>query len=713
MQRQRALSWGDPARRRLLDHDLPRVDGPDKLTGRAVFTHDVRLPGMLWARVLFSPHPVAEPAVDLEAALAVEGVVLARLCAESWNDGRVGRLGAPVAAVAAETPQAAEDALRALGARFELGRWVLTHEAATAPDAPALSAAGNVRFRMERGDEAAVRAALGECAAVVEATYELPAQFHACLETHGVVVDYRGGDEAVVYASTQGAQTVAVDAAPLLGLPPERVTCIVQHMGGGFGSKFGLDVPGMIACKLAREAGRPVHLMFTRADEFLAGGSRSASRQTLVAGARPDGRLAALHATVWKYGGMGVGAHPGFPYIYSAERVHCATASVLTNLDGSRAMRAPGHPQASFAIESTLDELAHRLALDPLTVRKRNLEDPVYHRQLDRVARAVGWEAHPHKLGPPAELPEEAIGIGFAVTTWNAGGRPQCNVRVRIEPDGGVSARVGSQDLGTGTRTYLAAIVAEELGLPLGAVQARIGDSRLGKANASGGSVTVPALAPAAKDAAVRARASLQRRVAAALDCDPRDLRVADGRITHASDETRARSWSEACALLGAEAIEERGVFRPELATTGVHGAQAAKVRVDTLTGAVRVLHMAAVQDCGLPLNRLAARSQVQGAMLQSLGYALFERRELDVERGLLLNGSLEEYRVPGALDVPELTVLLDDEDERPQVAGIGEPPVIAGQSAIAAAVFNACGVRVRTLPISAAKLVTALAERS
>ncbi len=706
------LTWGERASHVLLDHDLPRVDGPEKVSGRAVYTHDVRLPGMVWGRVLLSPYPVAKPTIDLSAAQALRGVRAAIELDLGRRDGFVQRVGAPIAAVAADTPEIAEDALRAIRVEWELGPWAVTHEQALAEGAPSLSDQGNVHSLRTDGDEDAVIEALGESDAVVEETYSVPVQHHACLETHGVVVDYRGGDEATVYSSTQATFSIPGEAAEELGLAQNRVTSIVQHMGGGFGAKFGLDLPGLIACRLAKEARVPVHLMFQRWDEFVSAGNRSGARAEVVGGATKDGTLRALRAKIWKHGGVGNGAHPGLPYIYAAESRYTEIASVLTNTDGSRAMRAPGHPQASFAMESLVDELAHAIGMDPLEFRKRNLADPVYHRQLDKVAREIGWLEHENRQGPPKEPPERALGIGFAISTWGSGGRPQCQVDVRIERDGSVSSSVGTQDIGTGTRTYVASIVAEELGLSLDAVEAHIGDSRLGQANGSGGSTTVPCLAPAVKHAAHEARQLIAAHAARLLGADAASIVLQDGELFDRTKPGRKISWKEACAMLGVDGLSARGTFQAELAGQGVHGAQAAKVEVDTLTGELRVLKMVCIQDCGLALNRLATRSQINGALIQALSYGLFEERVIDPALGLSLNAGFEEYRIAGSRDVPELVALLDDEDERNQVLGMGEPPVIPGQSAIANALFNACGVRIRELPLTRDKIILGLSRR-
>jgi len=700
---------------RILNQEVPRVDGPAKVTGRAVYSHDVRLPGMLWARVLCCPYPVAKPALDLAPARAVDGAVAVIEVTDGRPSGWTRYLGQPVAAVAAETPEAADDALRAIGVSWELGDWVVDPEAALEEGAPVVvpEVGANLAHPREDGDEEAAMLLLDECDAVVEAEYVVPVQFHACLETHGVVIDYRGGNEAVVYASTQFTHGSAAEAARILGLAEKDVYTRVDHMGGGFGAKFDLDVPGRIACLLAKEAKRPVHLLLKRADEFLCAGNRSGNRAKLIGGASKDGRFRALVSDVHRHGGLGRGSYPGQPYIYSVEKHFTRMQSVYTHTDANRAMRAPGHPQASFGIESMVDELAWALKLDPLEFRKRNLADPVYHRQLERVAREIGWFEHPHRMGPQAELPEVARGIGFAVSTWGVRGRPGCQVDVRIDRDGSVTSSVGAQDLGTGTRTYVAGIVAERLGLRLEDVEARIGDSRLGFCVGSGGSTTVPSLAPAVMDAAHKAWEAIAAHAAQMLDSEAERM-VARSSLVYDRDEPdRRMTWKEACATLGPGGIEVRGGYQPHLTGSGVHGAQAALVEVDTLTGELRVEKIVAMQDCGLPLNRTTTRSQVNGGVVQATSYALFEERLIDPVLGLAMNAGFEEYKLAGSRDVPEIVTLIDDEDQRQEAIGIGEPPVIPGHSAIANALFNACGVRLRSLPLTRDKIIDALARRA
>jgi xanthine dehydrogenase YagR molybdenum-binding subunit len=497
------------------------------------------------------------------------------------------------------------------------------------------------------------------------------------------------------------------DAATQLEIPQSGVTVITRHMGGGFGSKLHFGVEGQLACRLAKEAQVPVKLMLTRHDEFLMAGNRSGSWQKIKAGVSSDGTLQAMVAMQYRLGGIGLGTQAPQPLIYQVANVYRELASIHTNIDSSRAMRAPGRPQASFAIESVLDELAYKLGMDPIELRKKNVTDAVHGRQLDRAAKEIGWEKRPAVAGGwPGTLKR---GFGCACTAWGGGGGPLCIVHVAIARDGSVIASVGSQDLGTGTRTYIRAIVAEELGLALDQVSEKIGDSSLGPANASGGSITTASLSPAVKDAANNARLEFAKRVAPILSAQPDQVIFSSGQVTA---NGKAITWKQACAALPAAGISARGQWQANLASAGTHGVTFAEVEVDVETGRVQPIRMVHVQDMGLPLNRLAIESQINGGMIQALGMALFEERIMDGPLGVMLNPNFGDYKLPGCLEMPELVPLIDDQDTRQAVVGMGEPPVIPGAAAIANAVFNACGVRVRQLPITADKVLMSLIQK-
>src|SRR6185369_3703745 len=520
--------------------------------------------------------------------------------------------GGPVAAVAATTPEIAGDALRAIKVTYEVLPHVVHADRAIRPDAPKVVAEeNNLQEKGKNGDPQKAEAALATADAIVEAEYISPRIHPACLETHGMVVDYRGGDSATIYASTQGTFTIPGDAAKELGLEESKVVSSVEHMGGGFGSKFGIGTEGMLACRLSKQTKSPVKLMLTRYDEFVMAGNRSGSWQKLKAGVKNDGTIVALTARQYRLGGVGQGSQAGQPYIYRMGDAYREVYALHTNEDSAIAMRAPGHPQASFAVESLVDELAYKIKMDPVAFRKKNLRDEIYHRQLDRGAKEIGWSRrNPIAGGNPGPVKR---GIGCAVGTWGGGGNDQCKVDVTISRDGSVLVAVGSQDLGTGTRTFTRAIVAEEFGLGIGDVKEQIGSSKLGAANPSGGSTTAASLSPSVKDAAIKARLMLAERVAPLLgNPKPEEVVFANGKV---SANGQSLAWKQACAALPAAGLTSHGVWRADLQSSRIHGVCFAEVEVDVETGHIKPIKMVHVQDGGLPLNRLAFESQINGGM--------------------------------------------------------------------------------------------------
>lgn len=699
--------WGPNDKHRLLNQRITRVDGPLKVAGLARYTYDQRLPGMLHARILRCPHGHARVTkIDTEAAAKIPGVKA--IVEAPLTELRFA--GAPVAAVAATTPEIAGDALRAIKVTYEVLPHVVHASEAIKPGAPKVVAEeNNLQEKAKNGDPKKVEAAFANADEIVEAEYISPRIHHACLETHGMVVDYRGGDSATIYASTQGTFTIPADAAKELGLQQSAVTSSVEHMGGGFGSKFGIGVEGMLACRLSKQTKAPVKMMLTRFDEFVMAGNRSAAWQKLKAGVRKDGTIVAMQARQYRLGGIGQGSQAGQPYIYTMGEAYREIYALHTNEDSAVAMRAPGHPQASFAVESLVDELADKIKMDPVEFRKKNLKDPVYHRQLDRGAREIGWSRrNPVAGGNPGPLKR---GFGCAVGTWGGGGNNQCKVALTVSRDGSVVVAVGTQDLGTGTRTYMRAIVAEEFGLGIKDVKEQIGSSKLGGANPSGGSTTAPSLSPSVKDASIKTRLLLAERVAPLLgNPKPDEVVFADGRV---SANGKSITWREACASLPAAGITGNGEWRSDLQTRGVHGVCFAEVEVDVETGHIKPIKMIHLQDGGLPLNRLTFESQINGGMIQSLGMALWEGRVMDAQLGIQLNPGFGDYKLPGTLEMPEMIPIIDDDDKREAVIGIAEGCNIPSVGALANAVFNATGLRIRELPITPDKILMGLMNGS
>ena len=477
-------------------------------------------------------------------------------------------------------------------------------------------------------------------------------------------------------------------------------------MGGGFGSKLGAGSWSIVAVRLAKESKAPVKLMLSRKEDFLYTGNRPSSVQYIKAGAKRDGTLTAFQLRSYGTGGIGGGAGFPAPYIYSVPNFKVEQSDVFINAGPSAAMRAPGHPQASFGMESVMDELAQKIEMDPLEFRRKN--DPSGTRQKEYTvgAEKIGWVRR-KKSG--SEMGRKRRGVGMGSGTWGGGGGAGTQARVTIHPDGSTDVTTGSQDLGTGTWTVVAAVAAEELGLQIEDIKVYIGDTVYQlPSGGSGGSTTAASVAPAVKTAAASAKGELFQIAAPLLGAQPEELEARDGNIYIKSDPSQSISWKRATAQLGTDVISVQGGWTSGLSSSGVAGTQFAEVEVDTETGQVKVIKVVAVQDFGLVVNRLAAESQINGGVVQGLSYTLLEDRILDGPTGLMVNPNLEAYKIAGSMEMPEIEPIIFDEPER-GVIGLGEPPVIPTAGAIANAVANAIGVRIRELPITPDKVLAAL----
>jgi xanthine dehydrogenase YagR molybdenum-binding subunit len=406
---------------------------------------------------------------------------------------------------------------------------------------------------------------------------------------------------------------------------------------------------------------------------------------------------------------MGGGSLPTHPYIYGVGTAWVNSRSVHTATDPNRAMRAPGHPQASFGMESLVDALAYAAGVDPMEFRKQQLggqgvAPPTRPR---RGGARLAGPPEPHAAGKP-DVRGIARGIGFGVSQWGGGAQDSAKCDVVVFPDGAIESRTATQDLGTGARTYVAAIVAEELGLQVSDVTAVIGDSDLPTNVASGGSVTTGSSAPAIKDAAHRMREALEAKLEPVLGAPVGGYVWKGGRVHARSDAQKGLAWREVAALLQ-DPLTVQGSFVPSLHAGAIHGAQGALVEVDTLTGRVKVLKMVCVQDQGLPLNRIALRSQINGGMIQALSYGLLEERVIDEANGFMLTNNLDTYLIAGCQEIGEIVSIIDDDEERPSLCGMAEAPIIPGHAAIANAIFNACGARLTKMPFTPDNVLTAI----
>ncbi len=693
---------------------VKRLDGPDKVTGRARYTFDINRPGMLYGRIVRSPHPHARiVSVDMTAAQKAPGVKATLLWRDPADTQRNAVMfqGDEVAAVAADTEERAIDAARLVKVEYEVLPAVIQVDQALAGAAPAVFQPSNVRQgqTQETGD---IGAGFKQAAFTLEQTYATHVITHVCLESHGAVCEW-DGENLTAWVSTQGVNATKDGFAQGLKIPASNVRVITQYMGGGFGSKLGAQDPQAIICaRLAKEAKAPVKLMLDRKEEHLATGNRPSAAARVKVGVAADGTVTAFDAESWGTGGAGAAAGFPLPYIYLPPNRRRTHKDVFINTGQQRPMRAPGHPQGSFITEVYMEELADLVKMDPVEFRIKNLppEAPnaMWGAYLRRGATEFGWDKR-HPTGDPTPGPIKT-GMGVAINTWGGGGS-QGRAHVEISSDGMVVVRCGTQDLGTGTRTLVAVVAADTFGIPVGNIKPEIGDTMYPVSGGSGGSTTAAGISPAIRIATVNALDALKDKIAPTLGVDAASLVAVNGRIQAKDNPSKGMSWSEACKQIGAQPIAADGAWQPGLSSVTTSGIQFAEVKVDIETGIVKVIRVLALQDCGLVVSRLTAESQVYGGIVGSLNFALFEDRILDRNTGQMVNPNMEWYLLAGMSDIPKIDVRLMDQSER-GVIGIGEPPTVSTAAAITCAVRNAIGVTVRSLPLTPAKILQTLAQQ-
>ena len=698
--------WPEREKRDLIGRRISRLDGPVKVTGRAKYSYDVNREGMLYARFVTCPYAHAKVvSVDVEAARSMPGVEAVRIIQDVGSEIKWAL--DEVAVLAAETEEIARDAVEAIRFEYEvLEHFVTEEDRDSAPEARAADA------QVEGKPDEMMAAADVK----VEGTYRMAPISHACLEAHGQVCEWDADGKMTAWCSTQAVSRLPNQFSQALKIPAGDVRILTPYMGGGFGSKFGIDRWGVECGELARETGRPVKLMLERDSEMTVAGDRPSAFAKIKVGCQKDGRIQAWESESWGSGGpAGTGSTP-IPYVFRIpDRRHQHT-SIPTNIASSRAWRAPNHPQACFLTMSALEDAAAALNMDPLQFLRKNLHmtgrlAATYEQEFSVAAKLMDWE---EKWRPRSQSEGGPVrrGLGLSVHTWGGRGHAsQCEVSVH--PDGLVQARIGTQDLGTGTRTVMAIILADTFGLKLEDVRIDLGDSRYPQSGPSGGSTTVGGVSSSTRMAAQDALSEVFNRVAPELGVEAGDLEAWRGRIRSKTDPSKSLSWKDAAAKIGVTSIVVMGL-NPRggpLTNSSVGGVQMADVSVDIETGVVKVNKMVAVQDCGLIVDLKTAETQVYGALIMGIAYALTEEKITDPVTGRMLNADMEFYKLPGLLDIGELEVHMmtgPGYDDR-GVIGLGEPPVISPGAALANAVANAIGVRVPYLPLTSERVINAL----
>ncbi|HYU32332.1 MAG TPA: xanthine dehydrogenase family protein molybdopterin-binding subunit, partial [Thermoanaerobaculia bacterium] len=670
-------SWPKAEERRLIGTRASRLDGPAKVTGTAKYTYDIVRPGMLYAKMVHCPHAHARiTRLDTAAAAAMPGVKAVRIVQDVGTE--VQWALDEIAIVAAVTEEQAEDAARAVVVEYE----VLPHHV----DDMHLDQAPGTR----PGEEETVgepEKAMAAAAVRSKGTYGMPLVAHNCLEAHGQICEWNDArDTMTAYCSTQAVSALAPQFSERIGIPASNVHVICQYMGGGFGSKFSADRWGIECAEISRQAGGvPVKLMLDRDAELTIAGDRPSAYAEIEVGAAADGTLTAWISKSWGSGGLGGSGSPPMPYVFQIPNRRHVNTAIPTNTASSRAWRAPNHPQGCYLSMSALDDLCAKLGMDPLAFYRKNQGilgalAKTYLEELTIADQLMGWSQRWTPRGAGAKGPVRH-GLGLSLHTWGGRGhRSSCEVT--IQPDGSVEAKIASQDIGTGTRTVIALVLADSLGLPLEAVRVQLGDSRYPASGGSGGSTTVGGVTSATRRAAVNALRMIFDKAAPALGTTADNLEAADGQIRVKGEPGHKLTWRQAAALFGRAPITATGgnPGEGELTNSGVGGVQMADVAVDVETGIVKVQKMVAVQDCGLVVNLKTAESQVYGALIMGVSYALSEEKVIDPVTGTMLNVDFESYKLAGIGDVGELVVHMmtgPGYDER-GVIGLGEPPVIS-----------------------------------
>ncbi len=673
--------------------------------------------------------------------------------------------GHPVAIVIGETEEAAEDGAAAVDVDYETLPVVIEPLAALQPGSPlarsrsaeevseiagggAHAAVSNEEVAGEETEELSenvsdknhikvgdIEAGLREAEVIIERTYQTSFVHQSYMEPQSItVVPSQSGHELTVWPSTQTMFGVRSDIAEALEMPERQIRVESVPIGGAFGGKFGLSEP--LAAAAAHALRKPVRLVYSREEDLLAGNPAPQSVITLKLGAKRDGTLVAMQGrTIFDSG-----AYPGasvslggyiLSSVYRCPNIDILSYEVLTNKVSVGAYRAPNAPQVTFALEAAVDELCQQLGVNPIEFRKKNAlkeGDPTLDRRnpqwprigllecVDKVAQHPLWTNRAAQKEAPPELKGWKIGIGFAVGGWPGGTEPTA-AACRIEKDGTFTVVIGTVDL-TGSDTSMALIAAEGLGLPVSSVNvAHDSTDTMPYSGGTGGSKTTYSMGAAVLAAARDAREQVLTIASDMLEASPQDLEIEDDKVVVRG----APGKSVTLAQVAGSSMRFAGQYEPVYGrgraalkmSSPMFAAHLAKVAVDPDTGAVRVLDYVAAQDVGFAINPAAVEGQIHGGVTQGLGWALFEGFVYD-ENGQLLTSTLMDYALPQSKDVPNITTLLV---EVPSALGpfgakgVGEPPVIPVSGAIANAIYDAVGVRMRQLPITPERLFTALHE--
>ena len=734
-----------------------RPDGMEKVTGKAAFGADFSQPGMLWGRVLRSPHPHARiRSVKIDKALALPGVKAVMtgedLTHFPWDKpvilgiqdmrfisrnvmarDRAFYAGHAVAAVAATSERIAAAACKLIEVDYEVLPWVIDVDAAVEQGAPVLhedmrkvigkpgtATESNVAGKLEHvlGD---IEAGFAKAEVVVERSFKTTPVHQGYIEPHACLVSVTKDGKATIWSSSQGHFMVRDMTGQLTGTKLSDIRAIPAEIGGGFGGKTIVYLEPL-ALVLSRKSGRPVKMVMTREEVFRATGPTSGSSSTVKIGATKDGTITAVKATYY----LQAGAFPGSPIRgavgcaltpYDIANVQITGFDVVSNRPKVAAYRAPGSPIGAFAVESALDELAQLLKIDPLVLRQKNAAKEGTKTAYGPTLRKVGYEEtlqaaleHPHYKSPLGPNQGRGVASGF---WFNAGG--ESSAQVNVNEDGTVVVVTGHPDIG-GSRASMVNITAEMLGIDYRQVQALIGDtSVVGFSALTGGSRVTYAAAMVVTKATEQVIASLRERAAKIWKIDAEAVIWENGAARPAGPnagdfepltlpELAAKASATGGPIGGVSSLNTEGA-------AGGFGTHICDVEVDPETGKVQVIRYTAFQDVGRAIHPSYVEGQLQGGVVQGIGWAINEECIFDAH-GKLDNASFLDYRMPVASDMPMIEAVMIEvpNDKHPQgVRGVGEVPIVPPLAAVANAVMRATGLRMAELPISPPRLLAAL----
>jgi xanthine dehydrogenase molybdenum-binding subunit len=737
----------------LLGKRIPKPDAVNRVTGRMVYADDMTLPGVLAGKILGSP--VAHGRIrrlDVSKAAKLPGV-RAIVTAQDAPTIRYGGIvrdklvfatdvvryhGDPIAAVAADNVDIAEEALHLIEVEIEaLPALIDPKEAAHSaimihegwegyPALPNLGRQGNVTSsgRVQWGD---VQQGFAQADYVFEDRYDIAMAHQTYIEPRAAMAQVEPTGRISVWTATQGIFPLRDSLAGIFGVPQTKIRVVPTEIGGGFGGKIAA-VTEPAAILLAQKSGRPVKITYKRDEDFLSSTPRRPAVIELKTGIMKDGTLVARQAQAY-YGngayhiatgynfGEGMAGRLAGPY--NVPHVNMYACTVYTNQPPCGAYRAPGSPQIIFAVESHMDMLASRLGLDPLTIRKKNalkvgdrsiigaLDDAADLREMiERIEQESGW----HK--PKGKNRGRGIAVGF----WASRGMPGSN-SLKLNPDGTVAITTGSVDL-SGTHVTLQQIAGEELGVGLEKVGVLTGDTDVAPvAPLSAGSNITRSMGMTVKVAAEKLRQQILEVTAGQLEANIDDLEIREGRVQVKGTPDRGMTFSDIykVASMSQGGPPTASASTPMQGTTLQYSLQVAEVEVDPDTGEVKVVDLTVVQDAGFAINPMSVEGQMEGGATQALGYGLAEQMMFDPKTGRNINAGFLDYKIPSALDVPNIKSVIVEvpaKDTLYGARGVGEPPIVATATAIANAVADAIGAHVTALPLTPERVLAAVRQK-